>query len=131
LDRTRREVREPVLFAEVRNRDGPTCVVRLETRSLPELGLQLLEAKRRLARSRDITRLRARRDEGHSRGQDGQDIDDPPHEVIEDRLDREIRRQRAGELAQYLRELFLIRHDSPSLTCSTTVEPRRVHVVTA
>ena len=48
LDRTGREPGEPRLTVQVRNRDGMTGVVGLQTRPLPEFGLQLLELNREL-----------------------------------------------------------------------------------
>ena len=113
LECPRCEVREPLVVAEVWDRDGPARSVRDQARPLPELRLQLLEPHRCSVRRRDVAGIELRGDERDAGGRDRQDVDDAPHEVIEDGLDGEVRDQRVGELTQHVRELLLAWHDHP------------------
>ena len=73
------------------------ALVRRDARPLGHLGLQHLIAKGGLVGRGDVPRLLPRRDQRHSGGADGQYVDDPLDEVVEDRLDRKVGQEGTGE----------------------------------
>ena len=82
----------------------------------PKLGLQLLEPQRRVVGRGDVARIHAGRDERHARRRDGQHVDDPNDEVIQDRLDREVGDEGACELTEQVCELPVELHKAPPAT---------------
>ena len=100
VEGARRESREPVVGPQVRNDDRLALLVRNQTRTLAELGLQLLESHGGLVRGGNVVRIGTGRDQRDPGCADGQDVDDPNDQMIKDRLDREVRDERPRELTE-------------------------------
>ena len=92
---------------------GEFCLVGRQAGSLAELGLELLEAHRGLVRGSDELGVSGRGDQRDPGRIDGQDLDDPEHQVIQDPLDREVGGHVASELAEHVGQAVIGEHGCP------------------
>jgi hypothetical protein len=97
------ETSSPDLYA---NRHGP-C---------PDLRLQPLIAQRRLVGCGDVTRCELLVDQRHARCADREDLHDPLHQVVQDRLDREVGDHGPSKIAQDGRQVVPVNHCRPIWT---------------
>ena len=113
-ERGRPERRERVRAAQVGHGDRLPRLVRAEAGTLADLGLQLLEAQRRIIGGGDVVGAGGRGDQGDPGSGDRQDVDDAPDEVVQDALDREVGGHGASELAENVCQLPVRCHNNRS-----------------
>jgi hypothetical protein len=101
-----------LLARQVGDRHRGAVVIRSQAGTLRQLALKPLEAQRSVIRGSDEAGLDPWRDQRDSGAGHRQDLDDAMNEVIEDALDRKIRRHVAGKGAQHLRQVVSW-HDQP------------------
>ena len=105
--RRRREPWKSRLYAEVRHHDRLPRLIRADARTFPDVRLQLLEPQRRVIGRGHIARRDSSRNQRDARRRYRQHLNDSLDEMIEDPLNRKVRAQGAGKLAQHRRQRFL------------------------
>jgi hypothetical protein len=114
-DRCTSESREAIVGIEVCDGDRHARLERRDARTLPDAGLQLFESQRGFIGRGDVPRRVACRNQGHSGRGDRQDFDDTFHQMVQDRLNREVGGHRVRKLSKDGREFLFVDHDVTSL----------------
>lgn len=94
------EVREAGVLGQGGHRDGPLRPVSDQAGSFTQMGLQPLVPQGRVFGGGDVVRLTLRRDPRDPDSGDRKQVHDLVHELVEDRLDREVCDQGVREVAQ-------------------------------
>ncbi len=120
-----REGRELLIAAQIRDRDGQARVVGSEARSLVKFGLQPFKDQRCVVRCGDVAGLEPWSNQRHPCPGDRKNVDDALHQVIEDALNREVRRHRARELAEHADQIAFVRQGPACATATPRLLSRQ------
>jgi hypothetical protein len=96
---------EGIVPAQVGQGDRSPGLVSGQAWPLADFCLQRLEAQCGGVGGGDVVGALGPRDEGHPRPGNGKDVDDPPHQMVENPLNREVGGHGGCELAQHICQL--------------------------